>query len=452
MSEAKPSGSLFELRKHEAPVALSLSFFFFAFIMVFQILRPLKKGLFVDVLGADVELYAKLLNILISAVGVIGFTYLANKLPRQRVLYVLCFFFTAAFSGLAFFLKTPEPWNIWSFYLLGDFLTTMMVAAFWAYVTDISTADQAKRLYGIIGTGGVVGGWAGSALSKLMLEQIGMTGLLVVAAGLMALLPGIVRLLEFLIQRSAAFVSDSRPLEEKRTEQPTAGVALEGAKLALRSKYLAAIVGMMAFYEIGSQVNDYQFSKFSESLKGVFDTQLFMTNVSFYANSLAVVAQLFFVSLIMKRWGVTAALLVLPVALLLSSLGFLAFPGLLMAGLLFISDNGLNYSIQQTSRESLYVVTTPDEKYKARAFTNMVVQRTAKGIAIFAVMGLGLLGLTGPAVRYLSLVTTGVMAVLVLLSIYAGRNFVKKSSNAEEPQQAVSRGLIPDGHLREILQ
>ncbi len=32
-----------------------------------------------------------------------------------------------------------------------DFLTTMMVAAFWAYVTDISTADQAKRLYGIVG-------------------------------------------------------------------------------------------------------------------------------------------------------------------------------------------------------------------------------------------------------------------------------------------------------------
>ncbi len=104
-------------------------------------------------------------------------------------------------------------------------------------------------------------------------------------------------------------MSDSRALDDKRSEEPTAGVALEGAKLALRSKYLAAIVGLMAFYEIGSQVNDYQFFEVLKSLKGVFDTQLFMTNVSFYANSLAVVVQLFFVSLIMKRWGATAALL-----------------------------------------------------------------------------------------------------------------------------------------------
>lgn len=438
LSEAKrPFGAIFDLRKHEGPVALSLSVFFFVFIMVFQILRPLKKGLFVDTLGADTELHAKLLNIVISAAGVIAFTYLANKLQRQKLLYALCFFFAASFSALAFVLNKPEPWSIWSFYLLGDFLTTMMVAAFWAYVTDISTADQAKRLYGIVGAGGVVGGWAGSALSKLMLQQIGMTGLLAVAAALMALLPGIVRLLESLIRRSEAFASDSRALDDKRSEEPSAGVALEGAKLALRSKYLAAIVGLMAFYEIGSQVNDYQFSKFSESLKGVFDTQLFMTNVSFYANSLAVVVQLLFVSLIMKRWGATAALLVLPLALLLSSLGFLAFPGLLMAGFLFISDNGLNYSIQQTSRESLYVVTTPDEKYKARAFTNMVVQRTAKGVAIFAVMGLGLLGLTGSAVRYLSLVTAGVMVILIFLSLYAGRVFARKTGRVETPRLAV---------------
>ncbi len=60
--------------------------------MLFQILRPLKKGLFVDTLGADTELHAKLLNIVISAAGVIAFTYLANKLQRQKLLYALCFF------------------------------------------------------------------------------------------------------------------------------------------------------------------------------------------------------------------------------------------------------------------------------------------------------------------------------------------------------------------------
>lgn len=448
MSESKgPNSSIFDFRKHEAPVAVTLSFFFFAFIFVFQILRPLKKGLFVGALGADVELHAKLLNILISAAGVVAFTYLANKLQRQRLLYLLCFFFAASFAALGICLKTPQTWSVWTFYLLGDFLTTIMVSAFWAYASDISTPDQAKRLYGIVGVGGVIGGWGGAAVSKMMLEKIGTTGLLFVAASLMALLPGLVRLIESQIQQSRAFGSDTRSLDEKRKEQPSASVAVEGARLAFQSKYLAAVVGLMAFYEIGSQVNDYEFSKFSESLKGVLDTQIFMTNIAFYANSVAVVVQLFFVSLIMKKWGLTPALLVLPIALLLSSLGFFASPGLMMAGLLFISDNGLNYSIQQTSRETLYVVTTPEEKYKARAFTNMVVQRAAKGLAIFAVMGLGMAGITGPSFRYLSLITAAVMIVMMILSIYAGRVFARKSEGVEVPEAPKQETFFPTGVL-----
>jgi len=253
------------------------------------------------------------------------------------------------------------------------------------------------------------------------------------------LLIGLVYYLNYSVRKSNAFRKDDRPLKQESAFQM--GVALEGAKLALRSRYLGAIVGLMALYEIGSQVNDYQFSKFAESLNGVANTQAFMVNVAFYANLLAVVVQLFIVTLIMRRYGLTIALLVLPVALMLSSFSFLLFPSLVMASLLFISDNGLNYSIQQTSRESLYVVTTPDEKYKARAFTNMFVQRVAKGLAIFAVMGLEIFGLKGHSVRYLSIVTISVMLAMVFLSVYAGKIFSQKANQARESKSVA--GIRP---------
>ena len=55
--------SFVDIRKREFEPALLFFFFWFLVIVVFQALRPLKKGLFVEHLGADVELYAKLANI-----------------------------------------------------------------------------------------------------------------------------------------------------------------------------------------------------------------------------------------------------------------------------------------------------------------------------------------------------------------------------------------------------
>lgn len=436
MEKEKDKGSLrklFDFRKEERPVVLLMFLFFFTVITVFQLLRPIKKGLFVSTLGADLELYAKLLNIATSAIGVVVFSWLVNRLKREKVVYVLSLFFVLTYGFLAYvlMLKNPPHWSIWGFYLAGDLHSTMLVAAFWAYLTDISNSDQAKRLYGAIGAGGVIGGWFGASIAKFLLKAVGTHGLLLIAAGLMATLILVVFWAEKLVDRSQSFGKGGRPLKEKG--EAGVGTALEGAKLALKSKYLAAVVGLMLFYEIGSQINDYQFSKFAESLSGTQATQAYFTNVSFFANGLAVVVQLFLVSLIMRRAGLTAALLVLPVALLISSFTFMLFPTLLVASFLFISDNGLNYSVQQTSRETLYVVTTPDEKYKARAFTSMFVQRFAKGLAIFAVIGLGVLGLTGASVRFLSILTMSVMTILVVLSIFAGREFAKKSQEQEAP-------------------
>jgi AAA family ATP:ADP antiporter len=198
----------------------------------------------------------------------------------------------------------------------------------------------------------------------------------------------------------------------------------------MRSKYLAAIVGIMAFYEIGSQIVDYQFSYLAEQVSGEAETLSFVANVRLYANGLAVIVQLFFVSLIMRRLGLAAALVVLPLAMFSCSIAFLAFSSVVVASLLHIFDNGLNYSLQQTARESLYVVTTPDEKYKARAFTNMLMQRLAKGFSILLVMWITALHVD---LRYLSLIAIVAAILMALCGIYAGRRFEQKSKLDETP-------------------
>ncbi len=111
----------------------------------------------------------------------------------------------------------------------------------------------------------------------------------------------------------------------------------------------------------------------------------------------------------------------------------MAVPTLIVSSLLVISDNGFNYSIQQTARESLYVVTSRDEKYKARAFTNMFVQRFAKGIGIVGVLGLGVVGL---AARWLSVITILAMVAMIAASVYAARRFSERSAKEQERETA----------------
>ncbi len=51
--------------------------------------------------------------------------------------------------------------------------------------------------------------------------------------------------------------------------------------------------------------------------------------------------------------------------------------------------------------------------------------------------GFGSAGSDRVSVRYLSLVTAGVMVILIFLSLYAGRVFARKTGSVETPRLAV---------------
>lgn len=436
MVSKNPIRAIFDFKREEFPVVL-LMFLFSLFVMaIFQILKPLKKGLFLEAFGADIELYAKLLNIAVAAFGVIVFTFLYNKLPRQRLIYSVCLFFAVSFLILFFLLNNPLPAVIWIFYVLGDLVTTLLVPSFWAYLTDISSPIQAKRLFGLMGAGLTVGGVFGSTLNEIYIQKLGQQYLMLISAILMGLVLIITFFAEYLVRRTETF-GQAMPIDPPKKEltqrRSKLAAALEGAKLALSSKYLAAIVGIMAFYEIASQLMEYLFSKAAEILPGTTVTQSFINGVYLKANVIAAIIQIFLVSFIIRRLGLSFALCVLPVAAIASSSSYLFLPSLTTAALLVISDNGLNYSLQQTARETLYVPTTPDEKYKARAFTNMFVQRLAKGIAILGIMGVRSVGVP---LYYIALAAIVVLAIMGMLGIYDGRRFKEMTMRQEYPRQA----------------
>jgi AAA family ATP:ADP antiporter len=432
-----------DIRKAEVePAALFFSFWFFV-IVVFQMLRPLKKGLFVEHLGADVELYAKLSNIGVAILAVVVFTALYNRFGSRRLIPALCGIFVVALFGFAALLGgggVPSAPLNWSFYLFGDAWSTVWVTSFWAYLTELTRTEQSKRLYGLIGGGGVIGGLMANFAVWQYIEKSGIGVLLTGAAGVTIVIALIMLRLEALASRPGTAIgrqgtsapSPSEPMAASRKEN----AALDGARLVIASKYLLAIAMITFLYEINSQILDYQYSTAAEALEGAEGTQAFFGRIGTIVGVVSVVTQLFFVSFIMRKFGLTVALLVLPAAMAAASGIYFLMPMLTTAGLLTISDNAFSYSINQTARETLFVPTSDDVKYKARAFINMLIQRIGKGAAIL--MALSFAAMADLPIRYLSLLALFVIAIWVGFAWYAGRCFEALTAQKSEVAPPVS--------------
>jgi AAA family ATP:ADP antiporter len=392
--------------------------FFFSVIAVFQILKPLKKGLFVAQFGAERELIAKGINIDMAFTAMIAFTYLYNWLGRQRLVRCLVgFFLLVLIIFLPLLNDAPSTLVNYAFYLFGDLWSTVWVATFWAFLNEISTSEQSERLYGFIGAGGLIGGVAGSALVTALVRTYSSTPLILLCLGFTVLILIITESVDQAVKHPrAAMTYRDQPL---RLESVRPLSALDGARLVLKSRYLLSIVAILALYEFCSQILDFQFSSvLAKALSGGRNTQDYLGHVYLVTNIVAFTSQLVLTTLLVRRSGPGAGLVILPAAMSISSGAFWLDPSLLIGSLLIISDNGLNYSINQTSREMLFVPTSSDAQYKARAFTNMFVQRLAKGASTLFSAAFILIG-----VRWLSPVTITITVFWIWIAITAGRRF-----------------------------
>ncbi len=405
--------------------------YFFLVITSFWILKPIKKAEFIDyykevggfslfgwhMLGSQAEQLAKILNMVAAAIAVAVFTLLCRKFARQQLTYIFSIFSIASLFVYFFLLAQPSGETVWTFYLFGDLFNTLMVPTFFAFLNDSVKGEQAKRLYGLVGFGGVAGGAFGSITLRALISRVSNDTWMIILVGVMV----VIMILAFAASRRiparSTRASDS---PKPQSERKKANAAMEGAKLVLHSRYLLAIVAIVGLYEIVSTIMDFQFTASVEhyvagSTGAHFSLMYAITNGS------AMVVQLLFTSFIMTQFGVGIALMVLPIAALGGSAGFFLFPSLWTGSFLNPADNAFSYSINQSAKEALYVPTTRDEKYKAKAFIDMFVQRFAKSIAVGISLVITQTGFS--MIRWLSLVVAAILVLWILAARYAGSKF-----------------------------
>jgi AAA family ATP:ADP antiporter len=150
-----------------------------------------------------------------------------------------------------------------------------------------------------------------------------------------------------------------------------------------------------------------------------------------WVNLVGVVLQLFVVSRVLRVLGVARALFVLPIVAFISYGSMWLTPVLALVRLGKIAENSLDYSLQNTARQALFLVGTRAEKYLGKTVIDTFVVRMGDVFSAALIYSASVLHLPS---RTFALVNLGFVVCWLLVVVGLGREHARRS--AEHPAAA----------------
>jgi ATP:ADP antiporter, AAA family len=324
------------------------------------------------------------------------------------------------------------------FFLWVGIFNLFIIAQFWSFANDIYTEDQGKRLFAIVAFGGSLGAILGPKIASMLFEPLGPYLLMLVTASLLGLcliFPNIVNAMERSGRRAV-----------NKASQAAQPLAKGGAfRLVIGKPYLLLIALLMIVSNLVNTNGEFILGKtVTEEAQNLADMPSaakegmaasteeqrikkvrdfigrFYGDFLFTVSLVSALAQLFVVSRIMKFCGVPASLFFLPIISLTGYSVISFIPALAFVRLAKIVENSTDYSLQNTVRQALFLPTTREEKYKAKAAIDTFFVRTGDVLSAALVFLRDQLSLN---VQALSLINVFLVVLWLLLVFAIGRSY-----------------------------
>jgi len=377
-----------------------LSIVYFLIIGAYSLLRTLKAPLFALFVGYEWQPFAKLASLVVVACAVLVFSKLVDLFQKHTLFYIVCAFYGLGFLILAYIIA--HPWLLpaadltvagyrvvpgrllgWISYLFLESYGSIAAALFWGFVASTTTPDSAKRGYGMIlaftQCGAMLAPW-------IVIEFVAKTGLPILYAcgGVM------VCCVPFLIMLYRRVI----PLESEigATEEGTRVGVFEGMRLLFSHSYLLGVFVVGTMYEVISTITEYEMEFCASRIypanldEGVAFAWFAGWN-NFMLGALSFLFALFGTSFFLRRIGLLGCLVLFPVMIIIVSIAawamFAAGSGMyvlmwsfFVAVVLFKS---FNYTLNNPSKEMLYIPTSRNIKFKTKGWIDAVGARSLKG-------------------------------------------------------------------------
>lgn len=422
----------------EALTAVVMTLTVFLLLTAYYLLKTAREPLILLHGGAEVKSYAAAGQ----AVLLLGFVQLygwvARKVGRMRLLLGVYLFFAAnllLFAALASAgVAVAIPFYLW----VGVYNYTS-IAQFWGYASDVYTPEQGKRMFSVIGVGSSLGAVAGAHLAKLVVP-LGPQALMLGAAIFLGVCCG---LLIWVNLRIELPVSAS---EKKQEAEP---LSHESAfSLLAHDKYLILIAVLTLLINWCNSTGEYILDRTllaAVAGKGQHAEQMvfvgqFKAEYFEWVNIAGVLLQLFAVSRILDKLGVRAALFFLPVVAFGGYTLMLFAPVLSLIRLAKAAENSIDYSVQNTARQALYLVATRVEKYVGKIAVDSFFVRFGDVLSAAVVYVGAKLSLPTQVFAAINLV---LILVWIFVVVLVGREHKRRSEELEKEGAEDRPQLIP---------
>ncbi|MGH8764672.1 MAG: NTP/NDP exchange transporter [Burkholderiales bacterium] len=384
--------------------------YFFCLLAGYYVLRPLRDEMGVAGGVRNLQwLFTATFLVMLAAVPFYG--AVVARLPRRRFIPVVYHFFVANLA--IFWLLLAAGWEKETiarvFFVWVSVFNLFAVSVFWSFMADLFSTEQGKRLFGFIAAGGSAGALAGPALTVGLAGLLGPTNLLLIAI--------------FFLECA---VLCTRQLEFKQASAPQSvgGNPLAGVLMVLRSPYLAGIAAWVGLLSIAATLLYFQQASIiaAASDDPAVRTRLF-ASVDLAVGLLTIVVQFFATGRLIARFGVGAALALVPVVFMAGFAGLAAMPTLAFVVAFQALQRTANFAVSNPAREVLFTAVSREEKYKAKNVIDIVVVRAADATGgwLFAALR-SLMELAAVSTAAIGIAAAGfVMSLLLGRAIERGR-------------------------------
>lgn len=363
-----------EVKPGEAVTVLLLTANVFLLLSAYYVIKPVREALILAMeSGAEYKSYmsgviAALLFVLMPLYG-----KLVDALPRVKLVIGVSLAFAAQlllFYAATFFPSLSRGLGL-IFFVWVSVFNMMVVAQFWAYANDVYDKEQGERLFPMVAVGASIGAAVGSQLAEQLIERLGMPPMLIVAALVLVVCSALFWLVERREQGSSP-----PPRVKDAAEQ---GGRRGGFQLVLSHRYLLLVALFSLLFTWVNTNGEYMLGKLikADATAAVERGELAAAELGdfigatyaqffFRVNLAGVLLQSFVVSRLVKWFGLSKAFLFLPLLALGNAALVAVLPILALVKWGKVAENSTNYSLNNTLRQMLWLVTSREMKYKAK--------------------------------------------------------------------------------------
>ena len=390
--------SLFaDVRAGEGANVLLMTVTVFLLLAAYYLLKVARETLILTEQTAVVKVQASAVQavLLLGVVPIFG--WLASRVNRIRLITTTSLFFAA--NLLLFYalgragVREGVVFYIW----LGIF-NIFVVSQFWAFANDFYTEGQGRRLFPMIGVGASLGAWVGSTSVEPLVMSVGITPYtqMLMGAVLLVLALAVTRIVN----------SHQRGAKEQETAAiEAAPLGKEGGfELVMKDPYLLWIavfaillnvINTTGEFMLGSLIRESSL-ELEESARGAYIAASYGSFFG-WVNLAGFLVQLLLASRLMRVLGVRGSLFIMPIVALVNYSMIALVPILAVVRIGKIFENSTDYSIQNTVRQALFLPTTREAKYKAKAVIDTFCQRlgdvaAAGVVTVGSAIGVGISG------------------------------------------------------------